>query len=173
MHKKGDSDMHEEQIEMKQLKAGWRVVLLIWGAIFASLGIYLIVCLIVEKGLQTNIDPDFPLETIKYALFGVSFITLIVVYYLRKFLLRQSTSVINSSQTLSVRHPAIGRYTIIIIITSALLESIGIYGVILFLLAKDYLSLYQLLTISALAMLYFRPRKIELINLSAQMNGQR
>ena len=118
--------MHEDQKEMKQLDTGWTVVLLIWGAILASLGIYLVVCIILEKELQINIDPKLPLETIKYALFGVSFITLFVVYYLRKFLLRTISSNVISSQTSSPQHPAVGKYLVTVIITSALLESIGI-----------------------------------------------
>ena len=165
--------MHEEQMEMKQLDTGWRVTLLIWGAILASLGIYLVVCIIIEKELQINIDSKLPLETIKYTLFGVSFITLFVVHYLRKFLLRTSNSIVNSSQTSSPQHPAVGKYLVSVIITSALLESIGIYGLVLFFLAKDTSSLYQLLTISAVAMIYFRPRKDELLNIAAQMKAQR
>jgi len=104
--------MHEEQKEMKQLDTGWRIALLIWGAILASLGIYLAVCIILEKELQVNIDPKLPLETIKYALFGVSFITLFVVHYLRKFLLGNINSIVNSSQTSSPQHPALWGCTI-------------------------------------------------------------
>jgi len=165
--------MNEEQKEMKQLDAGWRVILVIWGAILASLAIYFVICFIIKKELQLNIAPNFPLETIKYALFGWSFITLCAVHYLRKFLLKTGSSVINSNRTSSPQQPAVGKYTVIIIITSALLESIGIYGVVLFLMAKDTLSLYQLLFISAVAMIHFRPRKDELLNLAAQMKAQR
>lgn len=165
--------MHEEQMEMKQLDTGWRVTLLIWGAILASLGVYLVVCMMVEKELQINLDPNLPLETIKYALFGVSFITLFVVYYLRKFLLKSISSNVISGQTSSSQHPAVGKYLVLVIITSALLESIGIYGIVLFFLAKDTSSLYQLLIISAGAMIYFRPRKEELLNIAAQMKAQR
>ncbi|MDY6790406.1 MAG: hypothetical protein SWH54_03960 [Thermodesulfobacteriota bacterium] len=165
--------MYEEQEQMKQLETGWRVVLLIWGAILASLGIYFVVCMIIEKEMQINIDPKLPLETIKYTLFGVSIITLFVVYYLRKFLLRTTSSTIISSQTSLPQHPAVGKYLVSVIITSALLESIGIYGVVLFFLAKDTSSLYQLLIISAGAMIYFRPRKDELLNMAAQMEAQR
>lgn len=160
--------MHEEQKEMKQLETGWRVILMIWGAILASLGIYLVVCLVVEKELQIKLDPDFPLDTLKYSLFGVSFFTLFLVHYIRKFLLRAG----NSSQTSSPQHPAIAKYSVAVVITSALLESIGIYGVVLFLISKDTLSLYQLLIISAAAMIHFRPRKNELLNLAAQMKVQ-
>lgn len=164
--------MQENEMEMKQIDSGWRVILVLWGAILASLGVYLVVCIVMEKKLLINISPNLPMETIKIALFGVSFITLFVVNYLRKFLLRSGNSFGNSSQPSSPQHPAVGKYTVIVIITSALLESIGIYGVVLFFMAKDTLSLYQLVIMSALAMIYFRPRKDELLNLAAQMKAQ-
>jgi hypothetical protein len=161
--------MHKEQKETKQLDTGWRVIFIIWGAILASLGIYLVVCISIEKELHVNMGPDFPLETLRYALFGVSIATLFVVHFLRKFLLKTSNSTSNSTHTSSAQHPAVGKYATTVVITSALLESIGIYGVVLFLIAKDTLSLYQLLIVSAAAMIHFRPRKDELLSLAAQM----
>lgn len=67
------------------------------------------------------------------------------------------------------QHPAVGRYTVVIIILAALSESIGIYGVVLFLISKNSLVLYQFITISAAAMIYFRPRKEELLQLASTM----
>jgi hypothetical protein len=67
------------------------------------------------------------------------------------------------------QHPAVARYTVIVIITSALLESIGLYGLILFFIAKDSLSLYQLLGLSAAAMLFYRPKKEDLLALAERM----
>ncbi|WP_321415515.1 hypothetical protein [uncultured Desulfobacter sp.] len=163
--------MYEDQDEMKRLDAGWRVILMIWGAILASLGVYLIICINVGKFLQVNIDSDFPLTTVKYSLFAMACVTIIGVHIFRKFLLTPGRSVDNSMQMPSTQHPAIAKYTIAVVITSALLESIGIYGVVLFFLAKDARSLYQLLIISAAAMIYFRPRKKELIDMATQIRA--
>lgn len=163
--------MSEDQDEMKRLDAGWKVILLIWGAILASLGVYLIVCINVGKLGEVNINPDFPLTTIRYALFAVACVTLVGVHIFRKFLLAPGRSAGNSMQLSSGQHPAIAKYTLIVVITSALLESIGINGVVLFLAARDTRSLYQLLIISAAAMIYFRPRKQELINMAKQIKA--
>jgi len=165
--------MYEEQEDVKRLMSGWRVVLMIWGAILASLGVYLIICLNIGTALQVNIAPDFPITTVKYALFGVACVTVLAVYVLRKFLLNPDRSGGTPARTTSAQHPAIPKYTTVVVITSALLESIGIYGVVLFLLAKDTRSLYQLLIISAAAMIYFRPRKEELLALAEQMKKYR
>jgi len=40
---------------------------------------------------------------------------------------------------------------------------------LLFFLGKDSMTLYQLIIISAAAMVYFRPRKEELLNLAKEM----
>lgn len=161
--------MNGEQNEIKQLDTGWRVILMIWGAILASLGVYLFVCIYFENSLEINNNSEFPIEKLKYVLFGSSCITLFVVYYLRAFLLRPNSSFVNSAKMSSPQHPAVAKYTVAVVITSALLESIGIYGVVLFLLSKDARSLYQLLIISAVAMIFFRPRKEELLNIAKHM----
>ncbi len=54
----------------------------------------------------------------------------------------------------------------------ALSESIGIYGMVLFILSKDSMTLYQFITMSAIAMFYYRPRKEELLEVAAQMHEQ-
>lgn len=54
----------------------------------------------------------------------------------------------------------------------ALSESIGVYGLVLFFLSKDSGVLYQFIVMSAIAMLYYRPRKEELLQLAVEMNKQ-
>lgn len=51
----------------------------------------------------------------------------------------------------------------------ALSESIAIYG--FFLIAKDTTTFYLLLAAAALAMLFFRPRKEELLDLAERMRN--
>jgi hypothetical protein len=93
--------------------------------------------------------------------------------HIRKFLLNPERSGGRPARTTSAQHPEITKYTTVVVITSALLESIGIYGVVLFLLARDTRLLYQLLMISAAAMIYFRPRKEKLLALAEQMKEYR
>jgi hypothetical protein len=51
------------------------------------------------------------------------------------------------------------------ILAWAMSESIGIFGLVLFLLAKNPTDLYLLILISAAAMLIYRPRKDDVIGL--------
>ncbi len=145
------------------------MILFIWGAILGSLGIYLAVCLVLGDTLTGSMPDGFPLTTLRYALFGISVFTLVAVHFLRGFLLENPGLMRSARPVPSSQHPAVARYTVVVIITSALLESIGIYGLILFLLARDSLSLYQLIGLSALAMLYYRPKKVDLLDLAERM----
>lgn len=157
--------------ETKKLDAGFLVIFVIWGAIFVSLGVYLGVSLFLGDALPVGVHVGFPLETLRYALFGISVVTLVAVHALRGFLLKNPGFVRSAGKATSSQHPAVARYTVVVIITSALLESIGIYGLILFLLAGDTLSLYQLLGLSAFSMLIYRPKKAELLDLAERMKS--
>jgi len=161
--------MLEEQSQMKQLDKSWKIILLIWSAIFSSLGVYLIVCHAFGNQFQSGVGPNFPTAILKNIFLVVSIIILFTVRYLRGYLMRPGGSPLQPSQVPSVQHSAIGKYTLATLITSALLESIGIYGVVLFLLTKDNSLLYLFLIISAAGMIYFRPRKDELSSLMAAM----
>ncbi len=161
--------MNGQRGEMERLEKGWKTVFIIWLAMLASLCVYLILCDLLEAQLQVTVDDSFPIDSIKYALYGVSLATLIGVYYLRNYLLNNPGLPLNVNPTSQVQHPAVARYSIIIVIVSALLESIGIYGLVLFLLSKDTAALYQLIAVSAAGLIYFRPRKEELLFLADRM----
>jgi hypothetical protein len=49
-----------------------------------------------------------------------------------------------------------------------MLESIGIYGLILFLIGKNTMDLYLLILISAAAIFIYRPRKDKVIELAQE-----
>lgn len=159
-----------EPDEIKKLDSGFSLILIIWGAIFASLGVYLGVSLFIADTLTAAVGDKFPLVTLRYALFGISAATLVAVHFLRGFMLGHPGAVKNLRSMPSAQHPAVARYSVIVIVTSALLESIGIYGLVLFLLAKDALSFYQLLGVAAVAMLVYRPKKEELLALARRMD---
>jgi hypothetical protein len=161
----------EKTAAAKQLDSGFRVTLIIWGAILASLGAYLVVCRLVGPTLPVTTDPGFPIDTIRYALYGITLIILFGVHFLRKIMLKANPQTLNPPPGGSPATRAVARYTVAVVVTSALLECIGIFGVVLFLLSRDTSSLYQLLLISAAAMIHFRPRKEELTNLLANTNA--
>jgi len=96
-------------------------------------------------------------------------LTLIGAHFLRKLFLRASAGA--AIQSTSLQHPTVAKYTVASKITMALLESIGIYGVVLYFIGLDSSSFQQLLIISAMAMFFYRPCKEELFYLAVQKKG--
>lgn len=163
-----------EKSELEQLDRAWTVIRIIWGALFASLVVYLLV----GKSIEDQLEPmgaDFPLATMKIALFGVSLLTFFITFYVRKTMLKISvrSSPFVPDPSMRTQHPAAGKYLIAIIVAMALSESIGIYGLVLFFMGKDSAALYQFTILSAMSMFYFRPRKEELLQVAAEMQKQR
>ena len=156
--------------ELDQIDKGWAKIMIIWIAMLSSLGIYLVVCKVIENQVPVSMESP-QLEVFKYALFGVSAMTLLGTYFLRIFMINQISRPGKGSAFQSDTHPAVGKYLTVIVIIMALSESVGIYGMVLFLISKDAVSLYQLMILSAIAMFLFRPKKEELIDVAAKMKS--
>lgn len=168
------NDMPEKN-EIEQLDKAWVIIRIMWGVMVGTLAVYLLVCIIIKDQLKP-MEIGFPLETLKIVLFGVSILTFFCIYYIRKAMLqiavRNSTSPFVQSPSTQIQNPAAGKYLTAIIVAMALSESIGVYGLVLFFLSKDSTVLYQFLTMSALSMFYYRPRKEELLQVVVEMNKQ-
>ena len=164
-----------DKSEMEQLDSAWKVIMVIWGALVFTLAVYLIVAKLVEGQLKP-MGVDLPIESMTIALFGVSIVTLIITHYIRKAMLKVSdrgpdaAAVRNPS--IQIQNPAAGKYLTAIIVAMALSESIGIYGLVLFFLSKDSITLYLFISMSAIAMFYYRPRKEELLQVALEMQKQ-
>ena len=156
--------------ELDQIDKGWTKIMVIWVALLSSLVFYLVICKAVENQVVISMDAS-QLEVIKYALFIMSALTLACAYLLRKILMGKITRPVQGGAFQSDTHPAVGKYLMIIIIVMVLSESVGIYGMVLFFISKDAMSLYQRMILSAAAMVVFRPKKEELIEVAEKMNS--
>lgn len=139
---------------------------IIWGAMIVSLLMYVIICHLMGDEMGQNANPDFPIDRMRKILYLIAAVTLFIAYQLRKFMLSgrlkglgtpTGSSVITSKQP-----PHIAKYTITMIISLALSESIGIYGLLLFLLGDSFNTLYTFIGVSAFAMFFFRPKGYEI-----------
>ena len=155
--------------ELEQINKGWKTIRVIWLALLGSLVVYLVVCMVIGDQLTISMAGS-QLEIFKYALFGVAVMTLFGAYFFRKLFLKSIAGMPGTGHQ-AASHPAVGKYMVVIVIVMALLESIGIYGVVLFMVSKDTVSLYQLMVLSAIGMLYFRPKKEELIDVAEKMKS--
>ena len=163
--------LNNDRIEQK-LNKEWAKITLIWGVALGLLVIYLVICKIFGSQLQIDVFPDShddQIKFMKYGLYAASVLTIVFTIFIRKFLFRawEGSDIVNldlQAQDIA-KQQALKKYAIITFMVMATLQNIGIFGVILFFFSGDSTALYKLLIVSAAAILYFRPRKEELLRL--------
>jgi hypothetical protein len=135
---------------------------IIWFALLMSLAVYLFVGFRVGTSLQSLVNED-TFGILRTVLYAAAFAILIATRYIRKLILSGKSQVSQPAQALE--HLALQKYSAATIVALAMSESIGIYGLVLFFLGKNSTDLYLLILISAAAMVMYRPRKDEMLNL--------
>ena len=129
---------------------------IIWFALFFSLFTYLAIALFASSSINIQFD-EIILKYFRFALYSFSFITIISTIFIHKLILKNRNNStlgsINDIQSLAKK------YNVAMIISLALSESIGIYGLILFFVSKNLNDLYLLILISAISMLFYFPKK--------------
>jgi len=148
--------MTDEQLdrELSRLK-------IIWFAMLGSLLVYLIIGFQIGANLKVSMDKSI-FTVVKTVLYLFTLIIIVITRYIRRFILPGKGQ--NGQATQSFQPLTLQTYTTVMIVAWALLEGIGVFGLILFLLGKNPMDLYLLIMISAAAMLWYRPKKDELIN---------
>jgi hypothetical protein len=139
------------------------VLKIIWMALLGSLALYLVVGRMAAPGLAFPVG-DEALRMLRIALYALGSVTLLAAGYVRRLILAAGGSAASPDQ--NRRAPLPQRYSSAVVASLAMSESVGIYGLVLFLLGKSEMDLFLPVGISAAAMFYFRPRKEELLNLS-------
>ena len=156
-----------DQAEREKLEKGMMVLWIIWGAMLVSLGIYILVCYFLGQQYEPAVSENFPFDMMKNILYVISLATFILIHFLRKQMTKMRPSgPLPSAAEDPEAHPAIGKYAVAFIVSMALADSIGIYGVVLFLLSLNYKVLYTFVLISAATMVFYRPKLEELGNMA-------
>jgi hypothetical protein len=127
---------------------------IIWLAMMMSLAIYLVVAFLAGPGIGVSMSEE-TLGILRLILYVLAFITLIAIRFVKTVVL--SNKIQSNHPTQDARQTVFQRYQSATIVALALSESIGIYGLVLFLIGKNTLDLYLLIIISAVAMFMYRP----------------
>jgi hypothetical protein len=149
-------------ITEQEIDRGMTTLRIIWLAML----VFLVGCAFVGRVIAPGMKSTMSREAfgmLRTALYALGFATLIASRFIKKLILAGKGQTIDPTQA----RPAsvVQRYTSAVIASLAMSESVGLYGLVLFLLGKDETDLYLLLAISALAMVYHRPKRDELANL--------
>ena len=159
-----------EETGRADFEKGLKILWIIWAAMLGSLLIYVFICHQVGEEIRGNMKPEFPIGLLKNILYGAICVTLLFAHFLRRFMLTGSfsRSEFKPYHPGSISHqPALlAKYTVAVLVSLALCEGIGIYGVVLFFLGADLKTLYIFIAISALSMFFYRPKIEELERLA-------
>jgi len=157
--------------EKKQVNKGWSYIAFMWLNILFSLVLYIVVCYVLNQKSDTPPDSTIPFTLFRNILLIISALTIIAAYFIRKHMLKPGKlyARIQKNRRGTHYHPAVIQYNAAVMISACLANTAGIFGFVLFLLSRDFQTLYIFIAISAIATVYYRPQKEQLMNLANDM----
>lgn len=159
-----------ETQEHEAIDKGMLSLRVIWGAMLGSLLIYVVMCHLPGLGFKSTAGSDLPLGLLRNIFFVLGAGALITAYYIRRVILSARTDrrkpKLTERMVRSNTPPFVATYSTVVTVSLACSESIGIYGLVLFLLGDTFQTLYMFMIVSALAMVFYRPKREELVKLA-------
>ena len=156
--------MHNS-VESEQLKSDLIPHWIMLGMMFASLVASIVVCQSLGEQLQLD-QPANQRELIRTVLYVIAIVTFPMINLIRHIQLRLN-------QTMPGNKPAKYRYLLTIIVSLSLVESIGIFGLIMFILGDDFNTLYIFTGMSALGLFLYRPKQDEYEDVVEALSARR
>jgi hypothetical protein len=143
------------RVEPEQLKSDLILPWVIQGFMLATLAAFLIVCIAFGDQIQEPL-PEAQRVLIRTILYVVAIATFPMTNLIRYIQLRLN-------QTMPYSHSTPGmvakkRYLVTIIVSMSLIESVGIFGFVMFILGDNFNTLYIFSGLSALGMFLYRPK---------------
>lgn len=160
----------ERKLDIEKIGKSLTVPWIIWGLSLAALAAYLFVALFLIEQAEIKLTESPPIDTLRIILLAVSIGIIVCAKFIRRFLLSERMKKIYVRQMRLVkpagaeRDPAVEVYKRAVIVSLVLALSVGIYGLVLFMVGKSRYDLFLFLLISAAALLYYRPRTEELVD---------
>ena len=143
------------RVPTEQLKSDLIPSWLIQGFMLASLAAYIIVCMVYDGQIQQPL-PEAQRVLIRTILYVVAIATFPMTNLIRHIQLR-----LNQTMPLSQAAPRIEakrRYLVTNIVSMSLIESVGIFGFVMFILGDNFNTLYIFSGLSALGLILYRPK---------------
>ena len=150
-----ETDRQEIQKQMK-------VAMFIWLAMLGSLVVYLLIARILGPEFPGRLNPNPVHNKLLIPLISVGAVSLVLAGVMRKQLFKFSDAPTGSSLDNEQIRAVCGKYIQAVIVSLAIVESVGIYGLVLYLLGARESIFYMFLGASAAGMLYYRPSLSEI-----------
>ena len=156
-------------VEPVQLKSDLFLPWLIQGVMLASLVVYVIVCITLGDQIQQPL-PEAQRVLIRTILYVVAIVTFPMTNLLRYIQLRLNQTMPFSS--IDPEGEAKKRYFVTIIVSMSLIESVGIFGFVMFFLGDNFNTLYIFTGLSALGLFLYRPKVHEYAGIVKALTAQ-
>jgi hypothetical protein len=149
-----------DQVEREHLKSDLILPWVIVGIMLAMLATYLIVCHTLGEQLQQPLPEDrrILLRTIFYI---IAIVTFPLTNLIRHIQLRLNQTMPISFARQDAVSVAKSRYLVTVIVSMALIEVVGVFGLILFVFGDGFNNLYIFTGLSALGLFLYRPKADE------------
>ena len=157
------------RVEPVQLKSDLFLPWLIQGVMLASLVVYIIVCITLGDQIQQPL-PEAQRVLIRTILYVVAIVTFPMTNLLRYIQLRLNQTMPFSS--IDPEGEAKKRYFVTIIVSMSLIESVGIFGFVMFVLGDNFNTLYIFTGLSALGLFLYRPKVHEYAGIVEALTAQ-
>jgi len=174
-------------IPQQELDSGLNTLKIMWFAMLGSLAVYLFVALLTGADWRPALSEE-RFAMLRAVIYPISLANLFLARYLKKrvqtakgrpkslpsafghspllgLIFAMSGKGRARSSPVVFEHPVLQKYVSATILALAMYESIGIYGLVLFLLGKSTVDLYLLILVSAAAMVFNKPKRDEVITL--------
>ena len=157
------------RVEPVQLKSDLFLPWLIQGVMLASLLVYIIVCITLGDQIQQPL-PEAQRILIRTILYVVAIVTFPMTNLLRYIQLSLNQTMPFSS--IEPEGEAKKRYLVTVIVSMALIESVGIFGFVMFILGDNFNTLYIFTGLSALGLFLYRPKVHEYAGIVKALTAQ-
>jgi len=165
-----DKELIEEKdrVEIdKELRSLW----VLWVGNVGVLFAVVFICYVFGERIRENMNvrSDFPIGIFRTVLLVVGILSLVLAYFLRGHFLSERFKGFEKAYSKSgayMNKPSyLLKYRSGIFLPTAISGSIAIYGFLLFILGDGFYTLWVVIIISAVGLLYHRPKREEIIEL--------
>ena len=160
----------ENPIEPEQLKPDLILPWLVVGMMLIMLAAYIIVCHVLGGRLQQPL-PEGQRVLVRTVFYALAIVTFPLTNLIRHVQLRLNQTM--PCPQVTHRSIAKSRYLLTIIISMSLIEVVGIFGLVMFVLGDNFNTLYIFTGLSALGLFLYRPKTDEYAEIIAAITAQK
>ncbi len=160
------------QVERDQLNSDLILPWIIVGMMLVMLAAYIIVCHTLGGQLQQPL-PEARRILVRTVFYAVAIVTFPLTNLIRHIQLRLNQTMPHSRATHGAVAEAKSRYLTTVVVSMSLVEVVGTFGLIMFVLGDDFNTLYIFTGLSALGLYLYRPKADEYSEIIEALASQR